>query len=254
MQSSYLNQVSSNQLVNRLRSHFMADFGIQNQLDYGRAILETPEQLAQYWFCYGLMVPNQWEVLLEQAKALPIQPQKTVRVFDYGCGQGIGSLMLLDHPLLGQWAQELEQITLVEPSVLALARAQELIAGASDEKVAIKEINRKLDDLFEHDIVCSEQGLNVHVFSNILDVPTFDEYALVNRILNQPGEHVFLAASHDRDFGGGKRVPELYNALVQLDDTTTSADYDLHYAHFHRFTTRRGQPAACFVLHFHVGA
>ena len=58
-----------------------------------------------------------------------------------------------------------------------------------------------LDDL-DDGLFKESKLLTLHVFSNILDVPGFDQGQLFNKTFTN-GENLILAVSHDRNFAGG---------------------------------------------------
>ena len=244
--------VPSDICFNLIRRHGGADYGIREQLNYGRKTIINQEQLAQYLFSYGLMVQNQWQVLASLSEALWQHTAERVRVFDYGCGQGLGSALLLEQGLLAACGGRLDSIHLIEPSELALARAEAILGCYTDHAVPIATVNRRLDDLQPHDVVCDPEGVNVHVFSNILDVQGFDWVNLINRIIGQDGRHVLLAVSHERDFLGGERLPDAYRALCEVE--ADLGEWHVAHAQTGTFVCRRGQKAEYFVFDVQVGA
>ena len=46
-----------------LREFAKKDYGLKDELDYGRQIIETPEHLSQYWWTYALMIARQWKII-----------------------------------------------------------------------------------------------------------------------------------------------------------------------------------------------
>ena len=68
---------------------------LRNEIDVGRAILNTAEELIQYWYSYGKMVGNQWRIILKKYYA-NISFNDGVEIIDYGCGQKGASLFFLD--------------------------------------------------------------------------------------------------------------------------------------------------------------
>ena len=141
---------------------------------------------------------------------------------------------------------------MIEPSELALARAEAILGCYTDHAVPIATVNRRLDDLQPHDVVCDPEGVNVHVFSNILDVQGFDWVNLINRIIGQDGRHVLLAVSHERDFLGGERLPDAYRALCEVE--ADLGEWHVAHAQTGTFVCRRGQKAEYFVFDVQVGA
>ena len=127
-------------------------------------------------------------------------PEEPIRLVDYGCGQGLAGLMLFDK-FDGAFSSKLAKVVLVEPSPMALVRAEAIyrcIAPTAD----ITCVSKPFDQLCTSDVMPEATLRAVHVFSNVLDVKGFDQYRLFGQILT-PGSHTVLAVSHDRDFDGG---------------------------------------------------
>ena len=55
---------------------------------------------------------------------------------------------------------------------------------------------------------------NIHLFSNVLDIPNFNHFNLFQKILQNNGLHCILAVSHSRSFhGGDDRFKELQKQI-----------------------------------------
>lgn len=200
----------------RMRSTAMANYGygMWKQLGRGRAILGSVEELDQYLWSYGRMILNQWEHILPKIEL----PKSKLDLFDYGCGQGTASLLVKDHNQ--GLKNQIEQITLIEPSRVALTRAEKTLACAFPN-ATVKGINKTLDNIEKSDLMSTDSTAKLHLFSNILDVEGFDEHVLLEKVTSQPGEHFIIAASNQRSVSGGSRMPELFKSLNKKHDNGT---------------------------------
>lgn len=195
---------------NWLRGMAGKDRDLWSQLGRGRAVLSSTDELDQYLYSYGPMVEGQWRAVL---KDLELGPEP-VRFIDYGCGQGLAGLLLFDR-FKGRFSRILEQVVLVEPSPYALVRADAVYkAIAPDAEVVC--VNKGFDDLAAEDLLLGPPLDTFHVFSNVLDIESFDHGRLFD-VLLQPGKHDLLAVSNDRDVAGGShRINGLKKALEDL--------------------------------------
>lgn len=192
-----------------LRTAFKSSNGdkVHASLDRGRAVLGATSQLDQYLYSHGLMIQSQWA---NMSHLYPVD-HAVDRLIDYGCGQGLAGLLLHDN-LDDDLFDSITKIILVEPSAIALVRAEAVyrcIAPNSE----IYCINKEFDDVKSSDLQPDGSTLSVHVFSNVLDINGFDQERLLKQALT-PGMHTILAVSHDRDqFGGSGRIRALKAAI-----------------------------------------
>ena len=172
----------SNQMANRLTFDWLrANFGRQNgtrdSLDRGRAVLLSADQLDQYLHSYGLMIKSQWQEVCSRLEYLPSE----FRLVDYGCGQGLAGLLLSD--FLGRaFADAIDTAILVEPSEVALVRAEAVYRRVAP-KAFIRCVRKRFDDLSDDDLSCDRNLETVHIFSNVLDIATFDHFQLFGQAL-----------------------------------------------------------------------
>jgi len=142
------------------------------QLNRGTAILETHEQMCQYLFSFGNMHQAK---LLDAFKQLPLDILNSeIEVIDWGCGQGIGTLVLLDHLRQNGINSKVKRITLIEPSVKALERAKLHIDLYTKDNVDINTISEFFENIDTNAIKSNNQRSVIHIFSNILDVAQID--------------------------------------------------------------------------------
>ena len=228
----------------KLRSVAGRDRGCWDQLDRGRKILVSHDELDQYLKSYGPMTKSQWHHFLQNV-AIPEGP---VRVFDYGCGQGLATALLLDN-LGGEFTNRVESVVLVEPSAVALDRASAVVRCYCGERPVVP-INKSLDDLSPKDLKSVERVNNVHLLSNVLDIKEFDHFDLFTKMFLTKGRHSVLAVSHNRRFlGGTGRFRELEKAV---GDERHRTWFSVKASRIDEFTCANGKPKPAISWELHV--
>lgn len=190
-----------------LRTTCGHDRDVWDELGRGRSILSTNHQLDQYLYSYGPMIECQWKAIGDDIRL----PTSSFRIVDYGCGQGLAGLLLLD--ILGAKATaSVANIVLVEPSPMALVRADAIYRSVYPKRERLC-INKNFDALGADEIKAANTMETVHIFSNVLDVTGFDQFKLFSKILTK-GKHRIIAVSPDREsYGGNVRILSLKAAV-----------------------------------------
>lgn len=215
------NEISADLLTPEyLRNHYCRDIYDDGRvaLDRGKSIFQDPDQLDQYLYTYGKMVNQQWKGSFQPT--LNLGSKSTI--IDYGCGQGLSLLNFLDiwKSTDGKttWEEEIGNIVLIEPSKVALKRAEE-IAKLKFPDIDVKSINKKLEQLEDSDISFHESETYVHIFSQILDMPLSDEFCILDffeTITSKKGIHYLLVISHDiKETNNTYRILSLYKYIAQ---------------------------------------
>ncbi|MBQ0139197.1 MAG: hypothetical protein KBT36_07870 [Kurthia sp.] len=207
------------------------DMNAQSSLNRGRAIIDCPTLLNQYLYSYGLMVQRQWNhVVPNIVEMLSDNNDQEIHLYDYGCGQGLATLLLIENTLGLQ--EEITQITLIEPSEIALTRAQGIFECKLPH-LNIQTFAKELDDVEENHLNINTDNMNVHIFSNILDIEGFDQFKLFNKILATGGTHYLIAVSNDRNcYGGTARLESLYKALLNIEQDESLIISHTKFEHF----------------------
>lgn len=180
-----------------IRSKFGGSYDLYDDLQRGIAILSREEELAQYLLSFGNMHEAKLiEAYCDLFKFLDIADNKKIKILDYACGQGLASIVLLNYieSNFNYCISNILKIILVEPSKIALKRAKDLLHGAS----TLQHINKKFDDVVEHDLKTDSKPIKIHLFSNILDMggDHFDMNNLANIISkSQSGINYFVCVS-----------------------------------------------------------
>lgn len=149
------------------------------ELKHGLDLLKSDEGLDCYIGAYGEMHQSKCRAALQN---LPFPPKEnysslSLEVVDWGCGQGIGTVCVIDFLKERDLTQWLKKITLIEPSQASLNRAVANVNRAPNNGVRVVPINEYLPSVSDGNEIRSisyEQNFVIHVFSNILDVTNID--------------------------------------------------------------------------------
>lgn len=147
---------------------------LYEELLRGTEILCDEPHMNMYLKSYGKMHSQKIYYSLERLPEVRQLLSEDLELFDWGCGQGMATICTLDYIKEHNIPVKIKRITLVEPSSAALNRAKNIIecyGQVTDAEIRI--INKSFDDLRRDDI----KSLNcrkLHIFSNILDVTSFD--------------------------------------------------------------------------------
>lgn len=170
-------------------------------LNHGRAILATDELCSAYMAAYGRMHRHKLNYALSAEDYMGNFPYEKIKsgveLYDWGCGQGIGTLSFIEHLRTYGLLSCLKKITLEEPSDKARKRAvlhvNQALAG---EKVEIVESASYLPSDNDNTNTITEinvtQPYAVHIFSNILDIDSVSLKGVSKLISSSGSNHIVL--------------------------------------------------------------
>lgn len=164
------------------------------EVNHGVSVLKTEDGLNSYLAAYG-------EAHVAKGfKAVKSLPNTTYsepfEVYDWGCGQGVATLCLIEHLKNIGLLHNLKRVTLIEPSGAALARAKfNIECVAPGIKIICHE--KGLPASVELPFECVEkmdvkQFKVLHLFSNILDIQTVDLKELAKLISSEGHKHTVV--------------------------------------------------------------
>lgn len=192
-------RISINHVPNRYRIEPWKYIDNQGRtLGRGIAVLETEEQCCAYMAAYGPMHNHKLLRALDEKEFPYSAVSNGVEIYDWGCGQGIGTIAVIEklrqHNLLGK----LHKVILEEPSDVARKRAVLHVQKALENyDVNIEEISQYLpsdkgsntEDIMTIDV---EQPCSIHIFSNILDIEAVSLKGVSKMITSSGQKHVVL--------------------------------------------------------------
>lgn len=149
-------------------------------LEHGTAVLETEEQCNAYLAAYGNMHYKKLQYTFnhnDNKNNIPYSEFKNgLEIYDWGCGQGIGTVALIEKLRQLNLVSSIKKVTLEEPSEIARSRAVLHIKLALDnDNIEIVEIPYYLpsdygDNNNSIQKIDVKQPVAIHIFSNILDI------------------------------------------------------------------------------------
>jgi superfamily II DNA helicase RecQ len=172
IESITFNKIRDN--ANKNISHLSKDERdkLWGELKRGTAVLNSHEQMCQYLWSFGNMHQAK---LIDAFSQLPKEIfESGFEIVDWGCGQGLGTINLFDYLNEIGVSNNVQRVTLIEPSDVALQRA----IYHTQAYIENTEIINGYTDYFENITqgqIKSDLGFPIiHIFSNILDVAQID--------------------------------------------------------------------------------
>ena len=172
--------------------------GASNDINKGRKILESDEEVDTYIALYGA---HHYYKLISAFDALDLSKftGKSFDILSYGCGPATDTCVLINYLVSNQINLSIESLTLIEPSITSLQRGMQYVQSAMIKRQAdlkIKKINKALEELEVSDISSQPQTVKLHVFSNILDLEQINLDKLAMLLKNsQKGANYFICVS-----------------------------------------------------------
>lgn len=161
--------------------------------NHGKSVLQSEDALNCYMSAYGDAHIKKVEKAIESPDYSFNTP---FEVFDWGCGQGLATLCLIDHLRKKGLLQNLKQVTLIEPSEAAIDRAEFNITKAAPElKIKSLRLGLPAAEALPFDSISAidiEYPKVFHFFSNILDIETIDLKKLAELITSKGERHTVL--------------------------------------------------------------
>ena len=209
---------------------------IFNSLNRGVAILTDENQLYAYMNSYGDM---HYEKLIKAFKEIPTEFfEKETNIIDWGCGQAMASMTYFDFLNQNKIKQKVKNISLIEPSEIALKRASLHIRNFNIV-TEIHTINKDLDSLDNQDFIKNTTSTNIHLFSNILDMEQFSLTNLLRLIeSNFRGDNYFICVSPYINDTRTSRLDAFVQYLSKKENFKMVKSIDNKYGEWKRQWTR----------------
>ena len=163
------------------------------KLNHGVDILEDEKLLMQYIYSYGKMHKEKLKYVFNEFIKKKLDKQN-IEIIDYGCGQALATMWLLDAFNKNKHDVKINNITLIEPSKIALERG--ILHIKSIQDIPVNPICEDLNKIINSDLKTNESIIKLHLFSNILDVNCIDIDKLAQKIIDtQKGINYFVCVS-----------------------------------------------------------
>lgn len=167
-------------------------------LNHGKAILETEDQCNAYLAAYGPMHRHKLMRALDDSEFPYSALCNGVEIYDWGCGQGIGTMAVIEKLRQHGLLNKLHKVTLEEPSNVARSRAVLHVGKALEGyNVNIVDVPQYLPtDLSDNSnsivSIDVEQPCAIHIFSNILDIEAVSLKGVSKMITSSGQQHIAL--------------------------------------------------------------
>lgn len=193
-------------------------------LDHGKAILDSETLLNAYIAAYGEMhivkcrmamqnFPFE-DLVFSRNDNGAITHLKNFELYDWGCGQGIGTLVFLQMLYERGMLYGLKRVTLVEPSTIAISRAEQWVRQAANASTDIRVVNRFIPtngNPMWTDIDC-QTDIAIHICSNILDIKEVGLKWLAQTTSNLLPHNIYICVGPQ--FGQGvSRISDFHQYL-----------------------------------------
>lgn len=201
---------------------------LYNELKRGTDIIDDEDHLNMYLRSFGKMHQAKLNTAYKSYPNFGEVVSGEVEVFDWGCGQGIATICLLDFFKRERKTPEIKKVTLIEPSVPAVTRAKDIIKCICED-IEICVVNKVFDQLTEKDFVPNNLP-KIHLFSNILDVDLFDlpKFILLFQKVFTGVNHFLCVGPY---YSNSKRLDDF---LVATDPDSVFANYDFNKGEWER--------------------
>lgn len=167
-------------------------------LNHGTAVLETEEQCCAYMSAYGPMHHHKLMRALDEKEFPYSDLTDGVEIYDWGCGQGIGTMAVIEklrqHNMLGK----LRKVVLEEPSDVTRDRAILHVKKALEDYHAdVVAVSKYLpsdygDNSNSITSINVEQPIAIHIFSNILDIEAVSLKGVSKMTTSSGKKHIVL--------------------------------------------------------------
>ena len=233
-----------------------------NATNRAKTPLTSIEQAVMYTTLYGKSHFNRFSAAISQVmgnKTRLDAVTKTINIVDYGCGQGIASLALLDY--LDTYINCMNftlHFHLVEPSETTLELADILVKKMAlriSAKTVVHVHHKDLADFLSSDSSKLESAdFTLHLFSNVLDIPEVQHLipTLTSYLNTIEGKQMVIAVGprYSSNYQGLESLKHTLNDVTVKQDITNfsikSEIYSIRNNHWIHCTSYGVMMGLCF--------
>ena len=208
---------------------------LYEKLQRGEKIIDDEKLLYKYLASFG----NKHKDKLYSAYDEIIEKLRNEKfdIIDWGCGQATATMLLLNYANERDVKLDIENITLIEPSALALSRGLLHIDILKQKDYQVNFINSDLDCLNENNLETQSNNKTLHFFSNILDIESF---ALDNTFFKKVSQSfntnaIFVCVSPYRSDKNNNRLDLFFNHFDENFDTELISSRDTNIGNTTRY-------------------
>lgn len=167
-------------------------------LEHGTAVLKTEEQCCAYMSAYGPMHRHKLMRALDEKEFPYSDLTGGIEIYDWGCGQGIGTMAVIEKLRQHNMLRKLCKVVLEEPSNVARDRAvihvKKALKDYNADVIAVSKYlpSDKGDNSNCITSINVEQPTAIHIFSNILDIEAVSLKGVSKMITSSGQKHIVL--------------------------------------------------------------
>ena len=167
-------------------------------LEHGTAVLKTEEQCCAYMSAYGPMHRHKLMRALDENEFPYSDLAGGIEIYDWGCGQGIGTMAVVEKLRQHGMLKKLRKVVLEEPSDVARDRAVIHVKKAlEDNNADVVAVSKYLpsdngDNSNSITSISVEQPTAIHIFSNKLDIEAVSLKGVSKMITSSGQNHIVL--------------------------------------------------------------
>lgn len=215
--------------------------------------LESEAEAIFYTVAYGYAHFAGFQNLLQQSLDFVETP---VHVIDYGCGQGIATLALIEHLVKQDNIDHTNMslhIHLIEPSMMSLNIAVYLIEKMAKAHHIKVNIDSQNCTLAEAQLPDGSMSQCIHFMSNIIDIETVQAQLprVTKHIEHMQGEHFMLVASPN--YANSHTGMNLLKSYLPTSEVFLQKNIYLNhrvYGVVNRCWQQRGAQTSMMALHY----
>ena len=199
---------------------------LYDRLIRGEAIIDDEVLLYKYLASFGgkhkAKLYSAYDAIIDKLR------HEKFNIVDWACGQGMATIVLLNYARERNIELNIENITLIEPSSLALSRALLHVDVLKQKEYNICAINSDFDCLDAETLECSNGLKTLHLFSNILDVENFSLDTNFFKKVSQSSDtaSIFVCVGPNRNDKLNNRLDLFFNYFDENFDTELIASRD----------------------------
>ena len=169
--------------------------------------------IACYLAAYGRLHKGKLHLAFDNMRLRDLCPDR-INIVDWGCGQGLASLVFIDYLADHGIKCSIDSITLIEPSPLAISFAELYLSQRTKgSETTINKINKSFDALQEEDFQQINSNPTFHIYSNILDVYGINMKQLTSWFKLFKSTDNYIVCASPKYYSGDTRIRTFFSYL-----------------------------------------
>jgi len=219
------------------------------ELERGCKVLTKEHDLISYMVIYGWM---HYRKMMKALENFPVSILNGIKigVYDWGCGQGIGTLAILDYLRMNRIQDDVSNIWLLDPSEAARNRACHFIQEF-DEHIPIHKSSLDFARLGGSPPRSFDTDVDIHIFSCVLDMNLVNISTLARYVMKSSDRKKVFVCVSPRYSNTKNRFKAFKQSINDIcgNISLISENYDDFVCH--GFNWRQNRETSMTVTHCH---